>query len=377
MSDETALLEQVATEIVRDFLAGHGAEADAGWAPALWATLDAAGLPLVGIPEASGGAGGDWPEVAAVVRALGRYAAPVPLAETCALAGWLLAGAGLPIPSGPLAVAPVGFGERLEIERTADGWRLRGQAARVPWASEATAVAVLATSNDGYAVALVPRDRCQIERGTNLAGEPRDRVTFEDVPLDRGAVGPVALHPDDLLARGALVRSVQIVAALERLLAMTVEYVSVRTQFGRSLGRFQAVQHDLARLAGEVEASRATVDAALHAATRGADSLADSGGAGLLVATGDAGLLELAAAKVRAGEAATVGARIAHQLHGAIGVTQEHALHRLTTRLWSWRDEFGGERVWATRLGLAVAASGPDGFWAWFTGTHPSTGTRM
>jgi alkylation response protein AidB-like acyl-CoA dehydrogenase len=84
------------------------------------------------------------------------------------------------------------------------------------------------------------------------------------------------------------------------------------------------------------------------------------------ITSGDA-IPEVAAAKVRAGEAASVGARIAHQLHGAIGFTQEHQLHRFTTRLWSWRDEFGGERDWAIRLGQIAAAGGPDGYWDWLT----------
>src|SRR5262249_3519406 len=98
MSD-IVLLEQVTSEILGDYLSSRGSEAiDEVWSPALWATLAEAGLPLVGIPEEHGGPGGGWPEVAAVLRAAGRFGAPVPLAESCALAGWLLTQAGLPIP---------------------------------------------------------------------------------------------------------------------------------------------------------------------------------------------------------------------------------------------------------------------------------------
>jgi acyl-CoA dehydrogenase len=352
---ETALLEQVTAEIVRDDAAsrtaGAGAQggAEEGWAPTLWATLERAGLPLVGIPESQGGAGGGWPEIAAVVRAAGRLAAPVPLAETCALGGWLLAMAGIPIPPGPLTVAPTRFGDRLEIELAVYGWRLRGQAARVPWASQASAIVVLARRGNGHVVASIPLKACRIEPGANLAGEPRDQVTFANVRLQADAATPVLVGWDQLLARGALVRSVQMVAALERSLELTVKYVQARSQFGRPLGRFQAVQQELARLAGEVVASRAAVEGALLAASRG-DCMR-----------------EVAAAKVRTGEAASVAARIAHQLHGAIGFTQEHQLHRHTTRLWSWRDEFGAEREWAVRLGRFAAAAGPAGYWDWFT----------
>lgn len=356
---ETALLEQVTAEILRDYAAtrepsfGAGSATDEGWAPALWETLAGAGLPLVGVPEEQGGAGGGWPEIAAVVRAAGRFPAPVPLAETAALAGWLLGMAGLPIPSGPLTVAPTRPADRLEVVPDGEGWRLRGMASRVPWASQASAIVVLARRGDEHGgepvVASVSPSACRVEAGANLAGEPRDRVTFEDVRLAGDAVAPVSLDADQLLVRGALVRSIQIVGALDRVLDLTVGYVQARTQFGRSLGRFQAVQHELARLAGETVAAAAAVEGAVAAAAHGACAS------------------EVAAAKVRAGEAASVGARIAHQLHGAIGFTQEHQLHHLTTRLWSWRDEFGAERDWAVRLGRVAAGAGPAGYWDWFT----------
>jgi acyl-CoA dehydrogenase len=355
VSSETALLEQVTAEILRDYAAARaptfgGASADdEGWAPALWQTLDEAGLPLVGIPEAQGGAGGGWAEIAAVLRPLGRFPAPVPLAETAALACWLLSEAGLPIPSGPLTVAPTRPADRLEIAADGDGWRLSGSAGRVPWATQASAIVVLARCGDAHVVASVPPSSCAIQPGANLAGEPRDRVTFETVRLEADAVAPSSLDPDDLLLRGALMRAIEIVGALDRVLELTIEYVQARTQFGRPLGRFQAVQHELARLAGEAIAAAAAVDGAVKAADSGACEM------------------EIAAAKVRAGEAASIGARVAHQLHGAIGFTHEHQLHRLTTRLWSWRDEFGAERDWTGRLGRFAAASGPAGYWDWFT----------
>jgi len=353
---ETALLQQVTAEILRDYAAGRaptfGADAapDDGWAPDLWQTLDEAGLPLVGVPEAQGGAGGGWPEIAAVVRSAGRFPAPVPLVETAALAGWLLAEAGLPIPTGPLTVAPTRRSDRLEVVADHDGWRLRGTAARVPWASQAGAIVALAEHGGERVVASISPVACRIEPGTNLAGEPRDRVTFADVRLGTDAVARVPVDADDLLARGALVRAIQIVGALDRVLELTVGYVQARVQFGRPLGRFQAVQHELARLAGESIAAAAAVEGAVAAAAARVDCAA-----------------EVAAAKVRAGEAASAGARIAHQLHGAIGFTHEHQLHRLTTRLWSWRDEFGAERDWAIQLGRFAAGAGSAGYWDWFT----------
>ena len=81
-------------------------------------------------------------------------------------------------------------------------------------------------------------------------------------------------------------------------------------------------------------------------------------------ATFDVGVfIEAASAKIRVGEAAGEGAAIAHQVLGAIGFTREHVLHRYTRRLWTWRDDFGSESVWAVKLGNLVAAKGADALW--------------
>lgn len=147
--------------------------------------------------------------------------------------------------------------------------------------------------------------------------------------------------------RGALMRAIQLVGAMERVRDLTVAYAAERRQFGQPLNRFQAVQQELADLAGQVALAAAAVDAAV------ADPLAPK---------------QVAAAKVVAGAAAGRVAAIAHQVHGAIGFTREHRLHRWTTRLWAWRDEFGTEPAWAEALGDLVARAGADRLWEVVTG---------
>src|SRR5690606_21971687 len=75
----------------------------------------------------------------------------------------------------------------------------------------------------------------------------------------------------------------------------------------------------------------------------------------------------LAVARVVLGRAAGRVRRLAHQLHGAIGITREHDLHRYAGRLVAWRDELGTQREWTRTLGEAVAAGGADGLWQWLT----------
>jgi acyl-CoA dehydrogenase len=146
-----------------------------------------------------------------------------------------------------------------------------------------------------------------------------------------------------------MVRAAQMAGALESLLEQSVRYATERKQFGRPIGNFQAIQHNLAVLAGHVAAAGIAAEQAFRAADRGEPDF------------------EVAAAKIRAGEAAGVGAGIAHQAHGAIGFTYEHSLHFATRRLWSWRAEFGSESRWALELGRRVAAAGPDRLWSELT----------
>jgi acyl-CoA dehydrogenase len=312
------------------------------WPEALWQAVEEGGLTLPQIPEARGGAGGSWADAYIVVAAAGRFALPLPLAETM-VAAWLLAQSDLDVPTGPLTVAPVHPADRLELARDGGAWRLSGVAARVPWGRVAEHVVVVA----GGHVALVGRSAA-VEPDVNLALEPRDTLRWEGAPVLAAApAGRLATEPIRLY--GALVRSAQMAGGLEYLLAQTVRYVGERKQFGRPIGSFQAIQHQLALLAGHTAAAGIAASNAFRAAGRGDPSF------------------EVAVAKVRTGEAAGLGAGIAHQCHGAIGFTYEHLLHFVTRRLWSWRAEFGAESQWAAEIGRGVAARGPDALWSFIT----------
>ncbi len=309
---------------------------------ALWDAVARAGFTAALLPEHAGGVGATAAEAMALLRIAAAHSAPIPLAETM-LAGWLLAEAGLPVPQGVLTVAPVRVSDVLTLRRTEDGWHLTGTASRIPWARDAAAVAVLAEGPDGPTVALLRPDGFTLARhGRNLAGEPRDTMAV-DTALATDAVAPATFGPTQLRAAGAAVRTVQIAGALSRALSLSVQYAQARVQFGRAIGKFQAVQHNLAVLAGQAAAALAAADMATDALAGGLDPL------------------RVGAAKARAGEAASIAAGLAHPAHGAIGFTQEYELHFATRRLWSWRDEFGNEAEWNGVVGRAVLAAGPDG----------------
>jgi len=316
--------------------------ADQGtWPSALWAAVEEAGLHRALVPEAAGGFGVPVADALSLLKVAGAHALPLPLAETM-LASWLLAGAGLDIPDGPLTAGPVRDGERVVLTPDEGGWHVSGTLTRIAWARDVDRMVVLA----GARIALVGKDSWTIEPGENVAREPRDTVHFDGKAI---AVGETGTTVEDLVAVGAAMRTQQIAGALTRLTEMTTQYAQDRVQFGRPIGKFQAVQQNLAVLAGQTAAAVAAADLSAEAVANGVK------------------ILPIAAGKARAGEAAGIAAGIAHQVHGAIGFTFEHALHFLTRRLWSWRDEFGKDAVWKRRLGRHMAAAGADQLWAEIT----------
>ncbi len=312
------------------------------WPTALWQALDEVGLVRAALPEVAGGAGLEFDDAMLALRRSAYHAAPVPLAETM-LAGRLLVAAGLEVPQGPLTIAPVVKGDRLEVARDASGSNVSGTAHRVPWGNLCPYAVVVAEFDRRPMVGLVSTAGLAADVQKNLAGEPRALLQFKNTPLI--AVAALDDAWQRLETEGALYRSVQMTGALERTLEYSLQYANERIQFGRPIGKFQAIQHMLALLAGQVAASTAVADAAVEASRAVANEFAVS------------------VAKSRIGEAAGKSAEIAHQVHGAMGYTHEHNLHHTTRRLWSWRDEFGNESYWQCRLGRAVAARGPDGLW--------------
>lgn len=318
------------------------------WPEALWQAVEENGLTMPLVPEASGGAGGTWGDAFVVIRAAGHHAVPLPLAETIVGAA-LLSGAGLEVPSGPLTIAPAHRDDTVRLARAGSGWRLRGAAARVPWGGAAGHVVVVGEADGRPMVALIARGTAAVTRDQNLAREPRDTLAFDGAPVVAAAPAARGVPANAVWLYGALVRTAQMAGGLDYLLRQTSQYATERRQFGRPIGSFQAIQQNLAVLAGHAAAAGTAAAHAFRAADRG-----------------DAAF-EIATAKVRVGEAAGVGASIAHQTHGAIGFTYEHALQFVTRRLWSWRAEFGGEGAWAVELGRVVAERGADALWPYLT----------
>lgn len=313
MSTDTSMIAEAVERMLADAPPARGFDA------ALWQALAEAGVPRLLRPEEQGGAGEAWTDAAAVLQAAGLHPAGVPLADAL-LAHALLAAGGLDADDRPIALsipAPDGAPD------PADGDDAGANAHRLvvePW---------------GAVV----------------------RCTWHEA----GATAPRAFDLVDaagVRARIALVAAAMLTGAMRGAIAMGVEYAGVRKAFGRPIGQFQAVQHPLAVAAEEVAASRAAVDWAAAS-----------------VAAGHGGIAAMVA-KARAAEAAGRVAAVVHQVHGAIGFTAEHALHRFSGLLWRWRDRWGDESDWQAMLGAEALAAGPDGLFDLVDGRRPEDATR-
>lgn len=304
----------------------------------LWSALEELGLARLTGSEESGGSGAGWPEAAALLTAAARHGVRIPLAEHDLLGCWLLESAGLPI-DGAVHTACV-----LDAHGAASG---------VPWASTADRIVAIWPSGDAYRIADLDSAAVRIAPGTNMIGEPRDRVAIDLTGLGGTEMSSAVVA--ELGLRSALVRGIQVCAALDRVVDLAVEHSTSRIQFGRPLAKFQAVQNLIADAAAEAALARAATEAALLAAVTGGWSTPR---------------LEflVAAARSCAGHATSVVVRNCHQVLGAIGTTREHRLHEYTRPALAWRSEFGSVAYWDGQVEAAALRAGGVGLWGLITG---------
>lgn len=313
------------------------------WPAAMWDGVEASGFALAGAPEAAGGADASWADLYVVLVACGRHNAPLPLPEAI-LVNWVLGQAGMTPVEGPVSLAAV---SSLSLFAGA----VSGIASDVPWGRHVNRILAIANERGvPHLVLLDTANAAKTNLRQNIAGEPRDDLHFDAAAPVAKVRLPAGLPADVLLQGGALIRAAQMAGALQAVLEMTIRHASERMQFGKAIGSFQAIGHQIALLAEHVALASVSAEAAC----------AESNPVGLA-------LLPIAAAKVCAAESAGLAAGIAHAVHGAIGFTHEHQLHLTTRRLWSWRSEFGSSTEWSQRIGQAACSAGAEGYWAGIT----------
>lgn len=315
MNDEQRMLADMAEELFASL--GHEATVGNDWTSIEQVALD--GLLLA---QDKGGFGGSWEDALIVFRLAGYHCLSLPVAEAA------------------IAAALSGrSGERGTIagrtEGRLDDRRFTGTISGICWGGDASFI-VAPSPQDGSM--LIDAASLQLETRPSIAGEARESATLESAA--------VSLVEGDVFAMGALARVAQMAGALDAALSRSVDYANERVQFGRALGKFQAVQQSLATFACEAAATNCAAMGAAQAMS------------------GRAAPFEIASAKLRANRAVGIGTAVAHQVHGAIGFTEEYPLHPLTRRLWAWRSEFGNDAHWSNVLAPRLIERGPENFWA-------------
>lgn len=306
---------------IRDVEAGRGIDA-------MWATIAASGFLDALVPEAKGGAGLIFDQVTPLVFATGSHAVPLPVAETIVGRGLLGLDASA-IPDGPLVLAD--FGDR--------GGGL------IPSAAVATHI----VADMGDRLCLFRADTLTVRPSgvhgslsATISGGARSSAITE---AERPAAG--------IRSVAAIIRAAQIAGAAHRVLEMTTAYAGERIQFGKPIGKQQAIQQTLAVMAEQ------SVMARMAAHIGCAEALAPR--------------IEIAAiAKQVASAAAVEIANIAHAVHGAIGISEEFDLQLYTRRLHEWRMADGSEGFWGPILGRMRLESSESGSVDYIRSIEPS-----
>lgn len=343
MDDTTTMVREAVARLLRDSVTAHRTiELEAlGIDSLVWDEFGALGL-----RGHDTGMGVDVQM--AVLQEIGRAGALVPFAESEVLGRMLAEAVGLRHGEATLGVVPV----TLTADRLADGGvKLHLTGTAVPWGRHAMRVLALCRiGSQGY-VADIEGASLDWEMRANLAAEPRDTVRATAIQVPASQLHELQLPFDGLFRTGALCRTAAMVGALSTVLDLAVQYAQDRKQFGKPISQFQIIQSYLAEMAAEVCAAAVAHDVAV---------------AGVMAGDGSG---DIAVAKLRAGQAANTVAKLAHQIHGAIGMTREYSLHVWTRRLWAWREEFGNETHWSRELGRSIIDEGELAFWPRVAGT--------
>ena len=324
------MTDSMLADSVEDFLRGQCTSErvrriermEHGAAAALWQELQESGFADALVPADHDGAGLGLADAYAVAQAAGRHVLPLPLAQTMALRA-ALATAGLTVPAGAMTIAAT--------TAVMDDGAIVSHG--MPFGL--TAQWVLVVTTEGHSLLpLVSATRDRSGGHGSLDADVRwDRRPADAIDLPAQSVGGV-----DWRATGAALTAALMAGAMTRLTEMTITYANDRTQFGKPIGKLQAIQQQLSVMAEQSFAARTAAQIGLSGDGWQVDPL------------------RAAVGKVRAAEAAVTVAAVAQAVHGAVGVTEEFDLQMLTRRVHEWRAHYGSESYWAQRLGATVVA---------------------
>lgn len=342
--------------------------AHAPWDPEIWAHMGELGWLSVPFPEEVGGFGGGMVEVSIILEGLGRALAPEPYLASVVLAGLALARAGspeqherwlAPMIEGRTALA-LAFAERdtrhqagtpaTTAERDGGGWRLTGEKQFVLGGHQAHGFVVTARTPEGLGLFMVDPDHPGVERQPlrTIDGQGaarlvlRGAVVGEDQRLGEPGDAATAVL-ERVLDLGAAAACAEGVGVAQAMLDMTVAHLKERRQFGVPIGSFQVLQHRAVDMFVEVQLLRSMSVLATVNADASDDALRRR---------------SVSAAKAKLGTAGRFVSQQAIQLHGGIGITDEHDIGLYWKRMLALNAVLGDEPHHVQRLAALPGFAG-------------------
>jgi alkylation response protein AidB-like acyl-CoA dehydrogenase len=357
LSEEQEMLKKMARDFLTDkfpkAVVKEIEQSEPGYSPELWQEMAGLGWMGLAFPEKYGGSGMSFLDLAVLLEEMGRACLPGPYFSTVVLGGLTIADIGseeqkkeyLPqIASGDmlftlaLTEASARYDTAIETRATADkdGYVIKGTKLFVPDAHIADYMLVVARTDEkakgekGLSLFIVDGKSqgtsCSVLK--TIANDKLCEVVFDGVKVAReNILGELNQGWDEvqkIVQRAAVAKCCEMVGCIQQALDMTVSYAKERKQYDRPIGSFQVIQHYCADMATDVDGTRLSTYQAAWMLSEGLPCTR-----------------EIAIAKAWAGEACQRVMALAHQIHGAIGVTIDHDLQYYTRRAKAAEVSFG------------------------------------
>ncbi len=305
----------------------------------LWDDIEQNGLPRISVQEKFGGYEIPFFSILPLIKTINNYGTPLPLSETI-LSNYILSESDINPPNGIVTFAT--DTKNIQIKNNL----ISGEFFSIPYLNLSKNLLIIHELNNAKQAILIDEINGEIIHKKNFLAEPRYDIKVKN--LNIAEIKPIN-YEIDFTFLGAVLRSAQMIGAMEKVLDLSTNYCSERQQFGRALSKFQAIQHQISDMAVELSASSAALSA-----------ITDFN-------LSDKKFNDIAISKIRAGTAAGNIIAISHQVHGAIGFTKEYELSYFTKNLNSWRNDFGNESFWEEFLGKRFLEKNNKNLWEYLT----------
>ncbi|MEC1523215.1 acyl-CoA dehydrogenase family protein [Neobacillus niacini] len=305
-------------------------------------TLEEFGIYKIGIDEADGGSGFEKKHGMELAVIAGKYALPIPLTSIL-FSNWVSYQEKL-YSKYHLSCGP--FDQKITINSDKE-YLVKGKIENIYGYTKGNDILVIGTNERGedYFV-LLDVSQLELQIKHNLSNEPVYSV--ELVNHSPKLVKPIESSVVNYYFSLQLLLNLAVATgALKKIVELTIEHANTRIQFGKQIGSFQMIKNNITIMAESVKQAEIMTRTCI-------ESLKDE--------MDHQYYLELMVAKLKVCEAISTAAAIAHQIHAAMGFTQEHILHYYTRKLWSLREEYQSESYWSQEIGRFILAE-ETGLW--------------